>query len=366
MRSMGIDRQRRHLIAGIAASAALAPLPGWAELPGAVMLAAGQVRGGEDRLFGLSASGEIVFSHELPARGHAAAAHPLRPEAVGFARRPGQFAIVLEARKGTLVARLNAPMGVHFYGHGAFTRDGRYLLTTENLYDEARGQIGVWDSANGYRRVGFFESGGVGPHEIVRLPGEDVFAVANGGIETHPDTGRLKLNIPEMQPNLSYLSPQGALLEQVFPPESARLASIRHLGVSAGGVVAMGMQWQGARSAEPAALLALHRRSGGELRWIGGDQARALSGYVGSVAVASDGAGGEGVVGITSPRGGVVQRFSLLDGAFLGQESSVDVCGICAVPGGFCVSSGTRQLAGRDHQGIRWDNHLVSLVGVSA
>ncbi len=54
-------------------------------------------------------------------------------------------------------------------------------------------------------RAGEFASGGVGPHEIRRMPGSDVLVIANGGIATHPGSSRAKLNIPKMQPNLAYI-----------------------------------------------------------------------------------------------------------------------------------------------------------------
>ena len=61
------------------------------------------------------------------------------------------------------------------------------------------------------------------PHEILRFPGSDTLIVANGGIQTHPDTGRAKLNIERMLPNLSYLSPLGDVLEMVALTQPKKL-----------------------------------------------------------------------------------------------------------------------------------------------
>ena len=68
--------------------------------------------------------------------------------------------------------------------------------------------------------------------------------IANGGIDTHPDTGRTKLNIPTMQPNLSYVE-NGTVTEVATLADAFNKNSIRHLAVRQNGDVAFGMQWQG-------------------------------------------------------------------------------------------------------------------------
>lgn len=352
---------RRLFLTGLLA-AGLAPRPTWADAGGPRYLAAAKAPDGTSQLHGLSADGGAVFAVALPARGHAAAAHPVRPEAVAFARRPGRFALVVECRAGRIMARLAAPAGRHFYGHGAFSADGSTLFTTENDFDAVRGRIGIWDADAGYARVGEIASGGLGPHDILRLPGTDIFAVANGGIETHPDSGRAKLNLPTMRPNLSYLSADGEVLEQVEPAH--RLNSIRHLAARGDGTVAFAMQWQG----DPAAalpLLGLHRR-GGAPRTLEAPNARVMRGYAGSVAFSEDG----GAVGITSPKGGALHVFGA-GGDFAAEIAAPDICGLSAGPGGFMATTGAglalpiaRGMAGRAvRHAARWDNHLVAIGG---
>jgi len=195
---------RRAFLAGMVATG-LAPKATWADVGKPAYLSAARRLDGEFVLCGLSDGGRITFEVSFPARGHAAAAHPIRAEAVAFARRPGTFAIVINCASGVHVAQLQAPEGRHFYGHGAFSVDGSKLFTTENDYGAGRGIVGVWDATSGYQRIGEFDSGGVGPHDIKPMPGGDLLVVANGGIETHPETGRTKLNIPTC---LLYTSPR--------------------------------------------------------------------------------------------------------------------------------------------------------------
>ncbi len=350
--------RRRFLTAMMATG--LAPLAGWADLGLPAFLSAGQDAEGQNWLAGIGEGGQIRFRLPLPARGHAAAAHPTRPHAVGFARRPGRFAFVLECTNGTVLARLTPPEGRHFYGHGVFSRDGAWLYTTENDFDAARGGVGVWDVNAGYARAGAFDSHGVGPHQIALMPDGDTLVVANGGIETHPDSGRAKLNLPVMQPNLSYLSRDGALLDQTRATPDLRLNSIRHLDVRADGLVAVALQWQGGQATRPP-ILALHRR-GQPLQMLGGAQAAQMNGYGGSVVFARDGAR----VAVSSPRGGQVQLFDADTGAFLDRAEHADICGLGAGAAGFVATTGQGQMITLDgskpiQTALRWDNHLIAL-----
>ena len=147
----------------LATAAAALAAPAWADAGAPCYLTAAAKPDLSTWLVGLSDRGTVLFQIPVPDRGHAAAAHPFRAEAVAFARRPGRFAVVLECPTGAEIARLHAPEGRHFYGHGAFTADGRYLLTTENDFDAPDGRIGVWDAQAAYARVDDLPSGGIGP-----------------------------------------------------------------------------------------------------------------------------------------------------------------------------------------------------------
>ena len=355
---------RREFLSGLLATGAI-PAKGWAEAGSPAFLAAARRPDGRYALFGLSEQGRPRFEVPLPGRGHAAAAHPNRAEAVVFARRPGTFALVIDCFTGEIRDLLEVPVGRHCYGHGAFSSDGAWLFTTENDFDAESGRVGVWDVVRGYRRIAEWESGGIGPHDIIRLPGADLLAVANGGIATHPETGRTKLNLPDMQPNLTYLSMDGTIVESLALEGLQQWNSIRHLAVSKDGLVAFGMQWQRGSAAPP--LLGLHRRgSGAKLLLAPRAEHHRMRGYVGSVAFSGD----QRRVAITSPRGGRVQFFDVGTSTFLGGINEPDACGISAAKRGFAITAGTgRIIADGDAAGhgsatayaLRWDNHLVRL-----
>ncbi|MBD3786877.1 MAG: DUF1513 domain-containing protein [Sphingomonadales bacterium] len=354
--------QRRTFLTSLAAAAAT-PRLSWADAGSPAYLAAARRPGGDYALFGLDAAGAPLFSQPMPARGHAATSHPTRPEAVAFARRPGTFALVLDCARGVVTARLTPPEGRQFNGHGAFSQDGSVLYTSEVVAEGSAGRIGLWDAARGYARIGEFASGGIGPHEIRRLPMSDDLVIANGGIETDP-SDRTPLNLDRMRPNLSYMTPEGVITEVIELPDLAR-NSIRHLALRPDGLVAFAMQWQG-DPAEPVPLLGLHRRGAAPVLAEPKDEEMfAMQGYAGSVAFAPGGA----EVAITSPKGGRLQVFSAT-GAPLWSVARADVCGLGPCPaGGFVVTDGVGLVARADQgvlspmasSNVSWDNHLIAL-----
>ncbi len=353
---------RRGFLAGLFATG-LAPMATWADAGAPTHLAAAQRPNGAYALCGLDGAGDVIFTLPLPGRGHAAAAHPIRPEAVALARRPGTFALVLDCLHGKVTAELEAPEGRHFYGHGAFTADGGILFTPENDYEAARGRIGLWDAARGYSRIGDIPSGGTGPHDILRLPGREILIVANGGIETHPDSGRAKLNLPVMRPNLAYVTYDGEILDMIEPPAAEHLNSIRHLAVRADGLAAFAMQWEGPEDTAPA-LLGLHRLGDVEARHLAAppaDHAR-LVGYAGSVAFSGDGTR----VAITGPRGGAAHVFDPETGALAHILESPDICGVSASGEGLLFTTGTGLALTEDGATVQaplaFDNHLVKVL----
>lgn len=353
---------RRGFLASLLAAGTV-PSLGWAEVGNPSYLAAAREPDGSFALYGLDKGGSATFRVPLDARGHAGAAHPRRAEAVAFARRPGAFALVIDCATGAVLSRLTPPEGRQFNGHGVFTVDGEILLTSEQTADGSDGRIGLWEVDAGYRRLGEFVTGGVGPHDLRLMPDGKTLVVANGGIATDP-SDRTKLNIPTMRPSLVYLDLGGEILEQVALDPELSKNSIRHLAVSEDGLLGFAMQWEG----EPGAatpLLGLHRR--GHSPFLAeaplADEL-AMRGYAGSIAFA--GAGDE--IAISSPRGGRVHRFSA-EGTFIGAVSRSDVCGLAPYDDGQLASDGLGGLIALRHgqatalsrHDCSWDNHIVAL-----
>lgn len=347
---------RRAFLAGLACASL--PRLSWADAGSPAYLAAGKLADDSFVLHGLTMAGASLFQIDLPARGHAAAAHPQRPEAVAFARRPGTFALVLNCVTGQVSHRLTPPEGRQFNGHGAFSADGSLLMTSEVIAEGSVGRIGLWD-ARSYTRIGEWSSGGIGPHDMKRLA-DGRLVIANGGIETDPKD-RSKLNIDTMRPNLTLLSPEGALLDQVELDAELHQNSIRHLALS-GEDIAFAMQWEGDK-AEPVPQLGLWTPgSAPRLCPPADEDAFAMQGYAGSIAASG------GMIALTSPVGGVVMVHRA-DGSPLARLARADVCGVAPAATGFVATDGQGAVwacSGQDlspltREATAWDNHLIAL-----
>lgn len=315
---------------------------------------------------------KIVWDCLLPGRAHDIVVSPNTHQGIVIARRPGLFAIVFDVSNGDVVATITPAVGRHFYGHGAYSRDGRILYMTENAFDEGIGVIGVYDTENGYMRIGEFNSGGVGPHEIALLHDGYTLAIANGGIRTHPDTGREKLNLEIMAASLAFIgSRDGRVFKSVsIAGKERRMLSIRHMAVSNNEIV-VGCQDQSALSEHP---LVYRCDAAGQNALVALDMPENIKlqfkGYCGSVAYDKC----SNTVAVTSPRGGIIGIWNAADQyAWLGDAYLPDGCGIDrdTVNGGFVLSSGEGVLSVISSDGTsralerfpfrQWDNHLTSV-----
>ena len=261
----------------------------------------------------------------VPARGHSFAIDAVRRRAVAFGRAPGRFAVAFDIDGGSKPHALAPPADRHFFGHGAFTPDGRWLLATENDYEAGRGAVGIYDAGKGFARIGEIASGGIGPHEVVLLGDGRTLCVANGGIQTHPDYGGQKLNLDTMQPGLAYIDCEtGDLTEQAFLAPALNQLSIRHLAVDAQGTVWFGCQYQGEPAQRPP-LIGRHRRGREPELFAGpGETLKAMNNFVGSVALDVSGE----IVATSSPLGGLIAFWDAATGRHLGHRELADGCGV--------------------------------------
>jgi len=320
----------------------------------------------------LDAQGTIQHVIPMPARGHSFALDAQRGRAVVFGRQPGFFAVAFSTDGTVEPITLDVAESRHFFGHGVYTPDGQWMLATENDFEAGRGVLGVYDASagGGYRRIGEFDSGGIGPHEVVLLPDGKTVCVANGGILTHPDYGKLELNLDSMQPSLAYIDVStGRLIERVALPAALHHLSIRHLALAADGSVWFGCQHMGPDSERPP-LVGRHRRGAEPELFVGSDETlRACRNYIGSVAADSTGT----VIATSSPVGNQVLYWDAVSGDLLGTTPLQDGCGVAPYAATqFLLNSGMGELV---HSGptaptwsilpasaeLAWDNHFRRL-----
>lgn len=377
MNWMATKIDRRRLLAGVAAAAGLT-LTGRARgviaATGPLWLSAYAAAGAEAAfgVAGFGDDGRLVFRCPLPGRAHGVTPHPDGRMAVVMARRPGRWFAVLDLASGRLAGpatalpddRRGTGHGVFDAGHGVFDADGAVFYMAEDDVTRETGVLTVLDPAAGYARRESFDVGGVGPHEVIALDNGRTLVSANGGVLTHPDTGRVKLNLEDMDPSLSYLDAARRQVTEVvrLPAEYGNLG-IRHLAALADGAVAFGMQDE-RPTGEIQPLVGLHRRGQPPALLAAPDEAwRRMAGYIGDVA--SDGR----VIAASSPRGGVVGRWDGQTGAWLGLTELSDGCGLAArADGGFVATSGHGRIIALSGDSMaaavgetpdcRWDNHL--------
>ncbi|QFU16758.1 DUF1513 domain-containing protein [Microvirga thermotolerans] len=320
-----------------------------------------------------SLDGEMLFSTRLPERGHDIAIRPASSDLVVFARRPGNWAAVVDRTSGTVRRVVTAPEGRHFYGHGVFSADGGLLYATENDIAKGDGLLGIYDARNGYARVGEMPSFGIGPHDLAYLPGHRTIVVANGGIRTNPETGREILNRDRMEPSLAIVDPvAGTVLLKVDLGPDLRGLSIRHLAVTPRGETVFGCQFEGDEAEMPPLVGVL--MPDGRTRFLDmpEDALDAMKNYVGSVTLDASGR----IAAAASPVGNTLAFWDLDAGRFIGRRRMSDVCGIAPAPveGVFLATSGNagvrlapvsgndlKPLGGTDLARWAWDNHLRAL-----
>ena len=337
-------------------------------------LSAAQSRLGEHSIIGLNALGEVLVEHAIPSRGHSFAMSKSGHTAV-IARRPANFCLILDAQ-GNLITEMTAIDNRHFYGHGVYDLNSQFLYLTENDFVEKRGVVGVYDVAKNYQRVGEFSSGGLGPHEIMLSTSGEQLIVANGGIETHPETGRKKLNLDSMRPSIAFLNRRdGELLSATPLPAHQHANSIRHIDVSDDNVVYLAMQNQNKNQAKVLLAKIKQGRNTIEKITLPANVEDKLDDYVGDMALDIS----QQFLAASSPYGNTLIVKSLNDEQVLSEEI-MDVCAISksSIEGEFIVTSGTGSIyriqcklddAGQltlqqslisSFQGQQsWDNHLL-------
>jgi len=323
---------------------------------------------GKHQIAVFTSHGELVSSVLVAQRVHDQAIHPLNPELiVFFSRRPGTEAYVFDIREQSIVATFSAGEGRTFYGHGTFSAHGDYLYTCENDYTTGQGVIAVRDAST-WEKLSEFPSFGIGTHQIALMPGGKQLVVANGGIATHPDMPRQKLNIDTMNPSLTYIEIEsGSHIDSYLP--SHHQMSIRHLDVAEDGTVGIAMQYQGSTQ-DTVPLLAFHRgqthlqyAQASEETW------RTMKQYTASIRLSLT----QNLAALTSPRGNAITFWDLDTMTLVHREAMTDVAGLaysksdnqftCSTGLGdiFVFAKGShKKMEARYYNttNTRWDNHM--------
>lgn len=359
-----IDRRDFMKAAGLAFAATLAPRRLHAiERADAVFATAYQDRSGFYGVAVLSDDRKLLFTTALPDRGHDVTFDPISRRSVVFARRPGTFAIVFDHAGKTEPVTIASVPGRHFFGHGVFSPDGALLYATENDYENAAGVIGVYDATDSFRRIAEFPTHGMDPHEVLLLADGRTLAIANGGVETHPDYGRAELNIATMKPSLVFADRvSGDLMEEHVLAPSLHQLSLHHLAEDGSGAVWFGGQHKGPAADRPP--LIGKARVGAEIELLAMEDKvlGSLRNYIGSVAANHD----AGTVAVSSPQGNSLVVIEARTGKVVSSRSLVEVCGLAPERQGYVASTGKGEIVDCNGDDTRfddyvWDNHMLRI-----
>ncbi|WP_169545670.1 DUF1513 domain-containing protein [Sneathiella aquimaris] len=309
----------------------------------------------------LDQNARILRAVPLPGRAHGAAYCRQSNTLITFARRPDQFAVAYAVETTSPISVIQSAKGRHFYGHGAFSKDGKFLYAAENDFDNETGVIGIYDAQDRFNRLGEWPSGGIGPHEIRCSNDGKRLIIANGGILTHPDYPRQKLNLPDMRPSLTILDlPTGDLVKQVVLDPTLRQVSLRHFAEDHQGTIWIGGQYQGPLIDDVPLLFKLGKASSVlEPLILPRSLGQGIKHYIGSVAVSKQGS----KVAFSAPKGNRVLIWNHQESSFETGYSESDICGLAPMGSGFLMSTGPGKLIHETTEQLpfQWDNHITAL-----
>lgn len=313
------------------------------------------------------ATGRSVWQQKLNFRAHDVIAHPSTQRCAIIGRKPGPKSLIADLLTGKIYLDLMPLPNCTFDGHALFSKDGRYLFTTQSEGKAQRGLIVIYDLVSG-ESITSLSSYGTEPHELLwSLDGTSII-VGNGGIINRyaPDA---------IDSSLVWLDAKnGACLYKIKLEEVLDTLSLRHLVLLSDGCVVCGAQDQDpATDLRPLVLIA--GRSG-QVSYLDMplDIHRRMAGYVGSVAVDTT----RTFICATSPRGGLAVFWSVVDKNYVGCLDLPDTCGVAggSAAGEFLLTSGhgkrwsilidaNKNILIKSQpmraDNFQWDNHLSRL-----
>ncbi|MGE0796874.1 MAG: DUF1513 domain-containing protein [Lautropia sp.] len=234
----------------------------------------------------LGAAFEPRVAIDLPTRAHGLFVEP-DGRLLVIARRPGDWLLRFDPSGRTAPQWAWSDDETQCNGHVVRSADGQRLFSTETVRDSGDGCIVVRDAAT-LAPLARWPTGGRDPHELV-VTADGALWVANGGIETRPETGRVKHDLARMDSSLVRLDGVSGRIVGQWRLDDRRLG-LRHLALHADGRVGIALQAEhehdGVRRAAPV-LAILDPRDG--LVAVPLPAGVSGDGYGGSIAATGDG-----------------------------------------------------------------------------
>ncbi len=313
--------------------------------------------------------GYELIKIKLPFRAHDSLYISDLQKFVVISRRPGSEFIVFDLKDKTKTKLIKAPKARHFYGHGVYSRTSNLLFLTENHHyysDDRSGSIGIYDPFRDFRRVGEFQTYGIGPHEI-KIAKNGKLIIANGGILTHPDFPRVKLNLSDINSNLSIISQSNGKLQKQFKlRKEYKDFSIRHFDTKESEILAGCQTYNRSKNKTLSTVFKCNLEKLTFFKIPNNYQK--FDNYVGSIKVLSN----KNLVYASFPRSGYVLAWNINTHKLTSSHRKFDVCGLAQVPRNelMLASSGKgaiQNLSGYQKnlfikEKYQFDNHLLTFI----
>ncbi|KZN30973.1 hypothetical protein N480_03175 [Pseudoalteromonas luteoviolacea S2607] len=317
---------------------------------------------GEHYVGWFNGTGQLLGKVRVPQRAHDLKFISGKHVLLAFARRPGNYFYVIDINLEKVIQSVKTADGQHLYGHGAISRDGNWLYTTENRFagslEPKEGVISVRNTRN-WSVEATYLSGGVGPHQLLSLSDPNLLVIANGGIHTHPSLPRTKLNTETMKPNISYLDVnKGTINDSVTPPHHQ--LSMRHLCVDQRDNVYIGCQFQGPEYQINPLIFKHYIKGSLQPFYAENSSWSEFAQYTASLAISDD----NKMLAVTSPKGGIVSYWDTNSLKLIETLKLKDCAAIAPSGNEFIVSTGRGEIAIKNNAMVRnseikWDNHMA-------
>ncbi len=341
-----------------------------AKSKGAIYLSACKNNIGQHFMAAFDQNGKILYQHPLSYRGHSLSINYSLQQVYCFSRRPGNTIDIISFN-GKRIYQVSALKNRHFYGHGAYDATQNYLYTTENNLDTTEGLISIRDINNTLSVKKELYSYGIGPHTVEISKDNQFLIIANGGVKTHPQTGRKKLNLIDMTSSLVFLHKStGKLHRKITLGDELQFNSIRHIALGKDNEVfiALQNQWPNKKTEVLLAHYDYINDKTTPIR-IPDILQNKLNHYLGDIVLDQS----QQFFASSSPKGNTILFYDIANHRFLSDKLE-DTCGIQSTdrPGEFIVSSGQGYILRYSierkginkkllsyHPNIQWDNHII-------
>ncbi len=183
---------------------------------------------------------QVISDFSVPYEVHLATLFPDQKTILVNSRKPGA-SLIKYSLNGELLAELKPLENQHFEGHSIFSSDEEYVYATASDYQQGKGKLLKLNSHD-LSLVEVYDSAGIGPHELV-WQANNMIAIANTGVLTHPDSGRDILNIDNIQSNVVSFNTVSATIDNEWLVPLLGL-SARHLDRMDNGDLVIGCQYK--------------------------------------------------------------------------------------------------------------------------